>query len=262
MEKLQIFKIGGNVIDDKTKISTFLKAFSLLDGNKILVHGGGKIATTMAKSLGLETQMMDGRRITDDKMIDVVTMTYGGLINKQIVASLQAQNQNAIGLSGMDGNLIISEKRPLKDGIDYGWVGDPKKINSEFVIGLITGGLLPVIAPLTHDGNGNILNTNADTIASTIAVGLSHHFKCELNYCFELSGVMKDVNNPNTLIKEITRESYSQYKKDGSISQGMIPKLDNAFKAIDTGVKSVRIMSHDAIIHLKNKEFNEFTIIQ
>lgn len=261
METLQIFKIGGGIIDDKNKLNEFLKALSLVDGKKILIHGGGKIATTMADSLGLKTEMIDGRRITNDQMIDVVTMTYGGLINKQIVSLLQAYDQNAIGLTGADGNLILSKKRPEKNGIDYGWVGDPEKVNVEFLLQLIKSNLLPVIAPLTHDGKGKILNMNADTIASTIAITLSAHFECELNYCFEFKGVMQDISNPDSLIKEITKKNYLQYKEEGIISQGMIPKLDNAFEAINAGVTSVLIMHHEAVIHLKNKEFNEFTII-
>jgi acetylglutamate kinase len=261
MEKLNIFKIGGSVIDDKEKMHSFLESFSTLGGMNILVHGGGKIATRISDSLGIETKMIDGRRITTDEMIDVVTMTYGGLINKQIVSKLQGFGINAIGLTGADGNLMLSEKRPVKNSIDFGWVGVPKQVNGKWLNSLIKENQVPVIAPLTHDGNGNLLNTNADTIANVIGVELSKFFEVDINYCFELEGVLHDTKNPASLIKKLTSEKYLSLKGEGVIFHGMIPKLDNAFDAIEKGVMSVRIMSHQSISKLQNENYDEFTTI-
>lgn len=261
MTALQIVKIGGNVIDDKKLLQSFLKSFSELEGLKILVHGGGKVATSIADSLGIATAMIDGRRITTDEMIDVVTMTYGGLINKQMVSSLQRFDVNAVGLSGADGNLILSKKRPIKDGVDFGWVGDPELVNVDWLLDLLATGITPVVAPLTHDGAGHLLNTNADTIATVLAISLSMHFKCELNFCFEMDGVLQDRNDPNSLIKDLNQASYQGFKQAGTIANGMIPKLDNAFEALRSGVSKVRVMNFNSIANLKNKDFNECTTI-
>ncbi|MEQ9402752.1 MAG: acetylglutamate kinase [Cyclobacteriaceae bacterium] len=262
MDTLNVIKIGGNIIDSPKELQDFLASFSKLEGHNILVHGGGKTATHMADLLQLKTKMIDGRRITDDQTIDVVTMTYGGLINKQIVSQLQSLGTNALGLTGADGNLISANKRPEQNGIDYGWVGDPTSVNANWMDDLIRNGLVPVIAPLTHDGYGNILNTNADTIASVIAIAMSDHFEVSLTYCFELNGVLKKIDDPGSVIRELTQDSYESYKQDGSISSGMIPKLDNAFEAIKGGVKSVQIMSWKSISNLQKMDSNEYTSIK
>ncbi len=250
--KLYILKIGGNVIDDPDKLDSFLKSFALVDEAKILVHGGGKIASTISKELGIVPNMLDGRRITDAETLKVVTMVYGGLINKNIVAKLQSQGCNAIGLTGTDANMLPAQKRPVKD-IDYGFVGDIEedKINPITLSLFLENGLCLVIAPLTHDGQGNMLNTNADTIASVLAVALSGNYDVSLIYCFEKAGVLKDVNDDSSLIETISALEYEVLKKDGIINEGMIPKLDNAFEALKKGVKSVQIIHADAI-----KEFN------
>lgn len=247
MEKLQrmnIVKIGGNVIDDPEKLSGFLNRFSRLPGRKILVHGGGKIATKVARELGIESKMVDGRRITDAPMRDVVTMVYGGLVNKRMVARLQSLGCNAIGLTGADGGGILAHKRPVKT-IDYGFVGDVEKINAPFISLLLQNGLTPVFAPLTYDAEGNILNTNADTQASEIARALSGTEEVNLVYCFEKKGVLKDANDNETLIARLTPDSYERYKSEGIIYDGMIPKLDNAFAAVHAGVRKVIICEAD-----------------
>lgn len=261
MEKLNVVKIGGSVVDDREALSNFLCAFAKLEGPKLLVHGGGKIATRVADAMQLRTEMVEGRRITDDEMIDVVTMTYGGLINKKIVSQLQGYDVNAVGLTGADGNLILSEKRPKQGGIDFGWVGDPKLVNSKWLAHLIEEKQIPVIAPLTHDGKGNLLNTNADTIANVIGVALSSFFDVTISYCFDLKGVLKDIKNSSSLVKNLTAEKYLALKADRSIANGMIPKLDNAFDSIQKGVKAVRIMSHLSISKLQNEHYDEFTTI-
>ncbi len=259
--KLSVIKIGGDIIDDQEMLTRFISDFSRLQGHKILVHGGGKVATRTAQSLGIQTVMKDGRRITTDKMIDVVTMTYAGLINKKIVSYLQAKSINAIGLTGVDGNLILSDKRSAQNGIDYGWVGDPKKVNAELVRSLINSALTPVIAPITHDICGNLLNTNADTIASTLAIAMNRYYDVELNYCLQQRGVMEDVNQSDSMVKQLSYAAFDQGKKDGTISNGMIPKLDNAFEAVKKGVSKVRVMSHQSISKLEKSNFDEFTII-
>lgn len=240
-EKLYVIKIGGNIIDSDQNLNLFLKDLASITAHKILVHGGGKIATEISKGLGIEAQMIDGRRITDAETLKIVTMVYGGLINKNIVSKLQAQQCNAIGLSGVDANIILSEKRPLKNGIDYGFVADVKQVNAEPLIALIDAGLTPVIAPLSHDGQGNMLNTNADTVASCLAVALSAKYEIQLVYCFELNGVLSDFENKDSVIPEITPYYYLQLKGEGVISKGMIPKLDNSFDAIQGGVEKVII---------------------
>lgn len=246
--KLNVIKIGGNVINDSDKLSEFLTAFSKLKGNKILVHGGGKVATEIAKKLGVETKMVEGRRITDEPMRDVVTMVYGGLINKRIVAQLQANNCDAIGLTGADGGVILAKKRPVKT-IDYGYVGDIEKVDNQFISNLLQQNKTPVFAPLTFDKSGTMLNTNADTQASAIGVAMSNGFEVNLIYCFEKKGVLSDPENDDSVIPQLTSELYEQYKADGVIYEGMIPKLDNAFAAIKSGVKQVTICHADELLN-------------
>ena len=253
--KINIVKIGGNIIDDENKLNQFLQDFAQLPEQKVLIHGGGKIATEVAKKLGIEAQLVDGRRITDAEMLKVVTMVYGGLVNKNIVAKLQAYGCNALGLTGADANIIPAQKRPVKT-IDYGFVGDitAEKIQVKNLRLFVENGLTPVIAPLTHDGNGNLLNTNADTIASTVAVALAKSFVTKLTYCFEKKGVLANIEDENSVIHQITKKTYQTLKQDGTIVQGMIPKLDNAFSAIDAGVKSVFICHADDVLQILAKK--------
>lgn len=240
--KIEVIKIGGNVIDDEAALDEFLQAFAKKTGWKVLVHGGGKLATRLASQLGIETQMIDGRRVTDDQTIDLVTMVYGGLTNKQLVARLNALGCPAIGLSGADGNVMQSVLRK-KEPIDYGWVGDPDTslVNVSLLMSLLEQGLTPVFCALTHDGQGHLLNTNADTIASTAAVALATKAEVTLTYCFEQPGVLRDVNDPASVIPVITPDLFEQLKADGTVSKGMLPKLHNAFEALKKGVKEVRI---------------------
>lgn len=259
--KLFILKIGGNVIDNPEALSHFLKELAMLKQPFILVHGGGKVATEIGKGLGVEAQMVDGRRITDAETLKIVTMVYGGLINKNIVVQLQANGKNAIGMTGTDGNCILASKRPVKNGIDYGFVGDIEKVNAKVLTDLLQNGLLPVIAPLTHDGKGTILNTNADTIASAIAVGMSEYFETHLVYCFELPGVLLDINKPESLIAEINEQKYQELKDQEVISKGMIPKMDNAFNAIHAGVKSVIICQATHIKEIINENTPKGTVL-
>lgn len=237
---IKVVKVGGGIIEDENALSTFLDSFSKIEGPKVLVHGGGRMATKVAESLGYETKMVEGRRITDENMLEVVTMVYGGLANKKIVAKLQAKGTNALGLSGADGNLISAHKRPVKD-VDYGWVGDIDSINADLLMSLIENNIVPVIAPLSHNGEGQMLNTNADTIASTVATALAQKSKTQLILGFELDGVLRDFNDKSSVIQTITPELFEQYKSEGIISDGMIPKLSNAFNAINAGVESVKI---------------------
>jgi len=252
---INIVKIGGNIIDDENKLNQFLQDFAQLSGPKILIHGGGKIATEVAKGLGIEAQLVDGRRITDTEMLKVVTMVYGGLVNKNIVAKLQAFNCNAIGLTGADANIIPAQKRPVKT-IDYGFAGDitAEKVQVRNIQIFLDNGFTPVIAPLTHDNNGHLLNTNADTIASTVAVALAQSIATNLTYCFEKKGVLASIEDEKSVIHQITPESYQTLKQDGVIVQGMIPKLDNAFEAIETGVKSVFICHADDVLSILEKK--------
>lgn len=242
MEKLTVVKIGGNVIDHPEHLSGFLKQFAALQGAKILVHGGGKLATQLAEQLGIPAQLIDGRRITDAETLRQVTMVYAGLINKNIVAQLQALQNNAIGLSGADANMIQAKKR-VHETIDFGFVGDldSTSVSAEGLRKILAQGLTPVFSAITHDGNGQLLNTNADTIASAIAIALAQHFETTLIYGFEKKGVLLDVNANHSVISFINPESYSELKKQGSIHSGMLPKLDNAFAAINQGVKKVII---------------------
>ncbi|MFN3405740.1 MAG: acetylglutamate kinase [Cytophagaceae bacterium] len=262
MQKLYVIKIGGNVIDDDNSLQKFLHNLSLIKENIILVHGGGKVATEISKGLGIEAQMVDGRRITDAETLKIVTMVYGGLINKKIVSQLQANGKNAIGLTGADANIIQSSKRPLKNGIDYGFVGDVEKINPQPIVHFLSMGLTPVIAPLTHDLKGNILNTNADTVASTLAVGLAENFAVNLIYCFELKGVLQDINDKNSVITEINTERYQQLKQDGIIAKGMIPKMDNSFDAIKAGVSSVTICHADDLVSIINDRAQKGSLLR
>lgn len=250
--KLNITKIGGNVINDFDTLRAFLATFSQLQGHKILIHGGGKIATEIAKKLGVETNMVEGRRITDEPMRDVVTMVYGGLINKQIVAQLQANNCDAIGLTGADGGVILAKKRPVKT-IDYGFVGDIEKVNNDFISNLLQQNKTPVFAPLTFDKSGTMLNTNADTQASAVATAMSSMYEVNLIYCFEKKGVLSDSENDDSVIPQLTPELYEKYKAQGVIYEGMIPKLDNAFAAIKNGVKQVTICHADELLNAVEK---------
>lgn len=246
-EKLSIVKIGGNIVDNPEALTAFLHDFKNLEGHKLLVHGGGVLASKMAKELGIETKMIDGRRVTDADTLRTVTMVYAGWINKSIVVSLQSMGCNAIGLSGVDANIIPSVKRsPIP--IDFGFVGDPNpdKLNKEFVSILIESGATPVFCAITHDEKGSLLNTNADTIAYTLAAAMSQKYDTTLYYCFEKEGVLRDVDNPDSIIKTITKDEAESLKTDGVIVGGMIPKIDNSFKAIEKGVSEV------VILHAKN----------
>lgn len=256
-EALYVIKIGGNVIDNSENLHNFLKDFSSLEGNKILIHGGGKIATDLSHTLGIEPKMVDGRRITDIETLRLVTMVYAGLINKNIVAQLQRYDTgNAIGLTGADANLIKAKKRPIKD-IDYGFVGDldETSVDSGKLSALLEEGLIPVFSAITHDGEGQLLNTNADTIASAIAVAMSELYHVSLIYCFEKKGVLKDVTDDLSLIPGISSDEFESLKADNIIAGGMLPKLENAFKAIKNGVKEVYIGKSDELSNLKDKSF-------
>jgi acetylglutamate kinase len=245
-EKLTIVKVGGAVVENDDQLDQLLKDFSTIDGRKILVHGGGRRATEIAAKLGIESKMINGRRITDENMLMVVTMVYGGLVNKNVVAHLQANGVNALGLTGADMNAILSHKRIVKD-IDYGYAGDIDEVNGKQLSNLIEHDIVPVMAPLTHDGKGLILNTNADTIAAEVAKALAEFYEVTLIYSFEKSGVMRDPDDDSSMIPVITADDYAHYKADGTISGGMIPKLDNAFGAIHEGVKQVIITLATAI---------------
>lgn len=241
MEKITIVKVGGGVVEDAARLDALLDNFCRIEGKKILVHGGGRSATKIAASLGIESKMVDGRRITDSEMLRVVIMVYGGLVNKNIVAQLQARGENAAGLTGADMNVILSHKRPLRNGIDYGFVGDVDRVDAEVLHSLLAQGMTPVMAPLTHDGKGNMLNTNADTIASETAMALAPHFDVTLVYAFEKAGVLANPDDESSVIRNINKENFERYKSEGVIAGGMLPKLDNAFAAIAAGVKRVAI---------------------
>ena len=236
---IHVIKIGGGVLENEAHRDAFLRQFAAIEGPKVLVHGGGRLATTMADRLGVQTQMIDGRRVTDQETLNIVTMVYGGLVNKQVVAQLQTMGVNAIGLTGVDGGWMRSVKRPIKNGIDYGFVGDVTQVNGSYLRMLIGMGLTPVIAPITYSAEGLLLNTNADTVASMTAISLEPDV--QLTFCFEKAGVLSNPDDESSLIPRITRESYTQLKADGIISGGMIPKIDNAFAAIEHGVQSVSI---------------------
>ncbi len=237
---LSVIKIGGNIIDNPEASKNFLEEFSRLEGNKILVHGGGKVATQTASRLGIQAQLVDGRRITDKPMLEIVTMVYGGLVNKTIVATLQSLGINAIGLTGADAGIIEAVKRPVKT-IDYGYVGDIKAVNGSVLASFLNSGLVPVIAPLTYSATGDLLNTNADTMASATAVALSRLFEVSLIYCFEKDGVLSDPEDDSSVIAQLDPQLYESYKATGAINKGMIPKLDNSFDALHAGVERVVI---------------------
>jgi acetylglutamate kinase len=250
-DKLYVIKIGGNIIDDEAKLSSFLKDFASVKGHKVLVHGGGKLATKLAATLGIEQQLVDGRRITDAETLKVVTMVYAGYINKNITAQLQAAGCNAIGLSGADGNVILARKRQ-HPAIDYGFVGDVDKLNTGLIQNLLIQGMAVVFAPITHNGTGQLLNTNADTIAQETAKALSSLYEVELIYSFEKNGVLLDANDDGTVIKKINPAYYSELKAKQLIFAGMIPKLDNAFAALQSGVRKVMIGKAEALQQLIN----------
>lgn len=240
MEKLTIIKVGGKIVEESETLKQLLSDFSVVPGYKVLVHGGGRSATKLADRLGIESKMENGRRITDEDTLKVVTMVYGGLVNKNIVAGLQALNVNALGLTGADMNIIRSEIRPVKD-VDYGFVGDVKEVDGKLLSDFILRDIIPVLAPLTHDKKGNMLNTNADTIAGETAKALAGYFDVTLMYCFEKKGVLTDENDDDSVIPLINEDMFNKYKASGIITGGMIPKLENAFDAIRSGVKKVVI---------------------
>lgn len=245
-EKLTIVKVGGKIVEEDATLYKLLDDFAAIEGYKLLVHGGGRSATKLAEKLGIESKMVNGRRITDAETLKVVTMVYGGLVNKSIVAGLQARDVNALGLTGADMNAIRSNKRPVKD-IDYGFVGDVEQVNASLLADLIQKDIIPVMAPLTHDGKGNILNTNADTIAGETAKALAGFFDITLIYCFEKKGVLRDENDDDSVIPQITQEEFKVYVEEGVIGGGMIPKLENAFDALNAGVCEVVITLSSAI---------------
>ncbi|MDP5170461.1 MAG: acetylglutamate kinase [Bacteroidia bacterium] len=251
---ITVLKIGGKVLDNAAQLDQLIADFASLAGGKLLVHGGGKAATDLAARLGIEATMVDGRRITDDAMLEVVTMVYGGLMNKQVVAKLQALGQNAVGLTGADLNVIRAHKRPVSS-IDYGWVGDIDQVDAPQLLALIREGILPVMAPLTHDGLGHLLNTNADTIASSVACALAADGPVRLVYSFEKPGVLSDPNDDFSVIPLITPSIYEAHKSAGIVSGGMIPKLDNAFDALQAGVEEVIICQASSVAHIGTESF-------
>jgi len=254
MEKLYIIKIGGNVIDDPKLLNQFLEDFSALNGCKILVHGGGKLATNLASSLGIKQIMIDGKRVTDAETLDIVIMVYAGLINKKITANLQRLQCNAMGFCGADGNLIRSAKREQSQ-IDFGFVGDilSDGVDTKQFESLLHKGIVPVICPITHDGMGNLLNTNADSLATAVALAMKPFFNVSLAYCFEKKGVLRDTNDDDSFIPVLSKQTYLKLKDAGAISKGMIPKLDNAFKAMEGGIKELTICHAANIIGLKTQ---------
>ncbi len=256
-KKLSLIKIGGNIIDNPIELAQFIECFSKIEGHKVLVHGGGKSATKMAQSIGLSPQMIDGRRITDKPMLEVVVMIYAGDINKNIVAKLQASDINAMGFCGADGNLIQSIKRNHST-IDYGFVGDVQKVNTTLLETLIDNGITPVFCAITHDKNGQLLNTNADTIASELAIAASEVFEVTLIYCFEKKGVLTNVEDENSVIEKMNLDLFQKLKSDGAIHSGMIPKLDNCFNSLSKGVQKIKIGHHE----LLQNENSICTIIQ
>ena len=257
-EKLSIVKIGGNIIEDETSLNAFLELFSNLEGKKILVHGGGKRATHMASKLGVESKMINGRRITDADTLEVITMVYGGLVNKNMVAKLQALNTDAIGLTGADVNSIKSDKRPVKE-IDFGFVGDVKKVAHNSIDKLIQADFTPVFCAITHDGNGQLLNTNADTIASQVAVGMSNLYDTSIYYCFELNGVLRDINDKNSVVRRIDSKVYKELLEQGIIADGMLPKLENCFDALKNGVNNIN-MGNTSMLTQANDNFTTITL--
>lgn len=240
MEKISIIKIGGNIIDNEVNLASFLSAYAAVEGKKILIHGGGKLATKMAADLNIPQQMVDGRRITDAATLKIVTMVYAGYINKNIVAALQSKNIQALGICGADANIIRAHKR-INASTDYGFVGDIDAVDSEKIVQLLEAGLSLVVAPITHDGAGQLLNTNADTMAQAIATAISSIYEVSLVYSFEKKGVLSDIHNNDSVISVINPENYASLKAGGQVNEGMIPKLDNAFEALQKGVSRVII---------------------
>lgn len=246
MEKLTVIKVGGKIVEEEATLKSLLERFSKIEGKKVLVHGGGRSATALATKLGIESKMVDGRRITDAETLKVVTMVYAGLVNKNIVANLQSLGLNALGLTGADMNYMRSDKRPVKT-VDYGFVGDVKEVNASLLADLIGKDVVPVLAPLTHDKKGNLLNTNADTIAGEAAKALAQYFDVTLTYCFEKKGVLRDENDDDSVIAEINPQLFQEYVEKGIIQGGMIPKLENSFAAINAGVSKVVITKADEL---------------
>lgn len=245
-EKITVIKVGGKIVEEDASLAALLDRFAAIEGRKVLIHGGGRSATRIAERLGIESKMVNGRRITDSETLKVVTMIYGGLVNKNIVAQLQATGINALGLTGADCNIIKAHKRPVGE-VDYGFVGDVEHANGEMLSALIEQGIVPVVAPLTHDGKGNMLNINADTMAAETAKALAAHYNVTLVYCFEHPGVMRNPEDSQSIIPRITHAIYKELLADGTVSGGMIPKIDNAFNAIDNGVEKVIITHANAI---------------
>ena len=252
IQHINVVKIGGNVIDNAEALARFIDDFAKLEAPKILIHGGGKLATRLSEKLEIPTQMIDGRRVTDRQTLDVVTMVYAGLINKQVVAGLQAAGCNAIGLSGADANVVPAVRRsPVP--IDFGFVGDidAVKINSDFIATLLEAGVAPVFCAITHDEKGSLLNSNADSVASAVAVAASRIAPTDMHFCFEKLGVLRDVDDPDSLIGEIRPDSYRELRETGVVNKGMIPKIDNAFRAVEAGVQSVTIKHSDNLLSNK-----------
>lgn len=247
MKKLNIIKVGGKIVEEELSLKRLIDDFSNLSGSRILVHGGGRSATALAARMGIATTMIDGRRVTDADMLKIVTMVYGGLVNKQIVAALQSRGINAVGLTGADLDIIRSHRRPATPTVDYGFVGDIDHVDGHRLSTLIDMDIIPVIAPLSHDGNGTILNTNADTIASQIAIAMTPYYDTTLTFCFEKPGVLSNPDDDTSVIPNINPYHFHQLKAEGIISDGMIPKIQNSLKAIESGVTHVIITRADAI---------------
>lgn len=247
MDSINVIKVGGGILEDETSTAALLDRFAALPGKKVLVHGGGRSATRIAAQLGVESRMVEGRRITDEAMLRVVSMVYGGLVNKNVVARLQAAGVNALGLTGADMDIIRSHRRPVRDGIDFGFVGDVDRVDADRLALLLESGVVPVVAPLTHDGQGNLLNTNADTMAGEVAKALAQHFDVTLVYCFEHNGVLAQADDERSVIPLITPEIFHRLKTEGVVSGGMLPKLENCLAAVEAGVGRVVITRADAL---------------
>ena len=258
MNKLKVVKIGGNIIEDAARLAAFLESFAALDGPKILVHGGGRLATQLATKLGIEAKMHEGRRITDEETLKIITMVYGGLTNKSIVAQLQRFGSNAIGLSGADANTIQAHKRPVKD-IDYGFAGDIDNVDAKIIKGLIDINLVPVFCAMSHDQNGQLLNTNADTIAAEVSIAMSTYFDTSLYFCFEKNGVLQNVEDDASVIEHIDSHSYQRLKQEGIIADGMLPKMHNCFHALQEGVQAVCI-GNEQMLQDHSQKFTTLTL--